>query len=108
MTATTQSFVSAQSKKRKNKKKNKLKKEFVAAWREKHVSPGHAQIMAIESQANLGLENLNPAAKPLKEFLSENEGSKSSTSNASDGDDGDSDEDFDDYHKDGYHPAHVK
>jgi hypothetical protein len=57
--------------------------------------------MRIETGGELSINNLNEAASKLKEFLSEGSASESS-------EEGDSDEDFEDYRKDGYHPAHLQ
>ena len=88
-------------KKKQNKKKNKKNKELLKEWRTRYLSPEHAEKMGLESQADLNIINLNPNAKlKVKEFLSDEEESSSNDEN--------SDEEFEDFHKDGYHPAHIK
>lgn len=68
------------------------------------MSHDYTKAMALESQADLNIVNLNQNNKgKIKEFLSEEESSEESSQN-----DEDEDEDFEDFHKDGYHPCHVK
>ena len=105
MTASVETLNSTNTKnqkKKQNKKKNKKNKELLKEWRQRYLSPEYNTKMGLESQADLNIVNLNPNQK-LKEYLSDEETSEESSHG-----DENSDEDFEDFHKDGYHCAHIK